>query len=205
MRSVLVNHDVNGDLIGPVIQGGRADKGMPKFSMTQAQIADIATFLHARNQYIRDWSQYQVKVVVKGDAAAGERYFKGTGGCSSCHSPSGDLAHVAERYDPETLLKHMLYPAGHPPSDSAPLPAGHSPMTVTATVKLPSGETVSGPLRHIDEFSVSLYDSSGDYRSWNRDAVKVEVHDPLEKHVALLAQYTDSDMHNLLAYLETLK
>ena len=40
---------------------------------------------------------------------------------------------------------------------------------------------------------------------WPRGAVKVDVKDPLERHRELLTRYTDADMHNMLAYLETLK
>ena len=35
--------------------------------------------------------------------------------------------------------------------------------------------------------------------------IKVEVQDPLAEHVELLKKYTNADMHNILAYLETLK
>ena len=73
------------------------------------------------------------------------------------------------------------------------------------TVTLPSGEKVSGTLARLDEFTVELSDSSGWHRSWMRSQAKVEVYDPLEKHRELLTQYTDADIHNLFAYLETLK
>jgi cytochrome c oxidase cbb3-type subunit 3 len=33
----------------------------------------------------------------------------------------------------------------------------------------------------------------------------VTIHDPLEKHREMLAQYTDKDIHDVTAYLETLK
>ncbi len=76
------------------------------------------------------------------------------------------------------------------------------------TVTLPSGVTYSGVLAHIDDFSVALRDDSDAYRSWIYDDVpriRVEVHDPLEQHLKLLRQYSNEDMHNILAYLETLK
>jgi hypothetical protein len=75
------------------------------------------------------------------------------------------------------------------------------------TVTLPSGESVSGTVDHIDDFNVSLYDSAGEYHSFGRDGAtpKVEVHDPLKAHRDLLAQYTDADIHNMTAFLVTLK
>ena len=77
IRSVLVNHDEHGNLISPVVLNGRPGKGMPKFNLTPAQISDIATFLHARNRYVRYRQLYQVKDVVTGDARSGEAYFNG--------------------------------------------------------------------------------------------------------------------------------
>jgi len=35
--------------------------------------------------------------------------------------------------------------------------------------------------------------------------LKVEIRDPYEAHNQLLDQYTDADMHNIVAFLETLK
>ena len=199
IRSVLVNHDENGNLIAPVVLNGRLEKGMPKFSLTPVQISDIATFLHARNRYVRYRQLYQVKDVITGDAKAGEIYFNGDGRCNTCHSPAGDLAHVASEYEPEALLRTFLYPGRRGASSSSE----RTRETVAVTLK--SGQVFSGPLQHLDEFTISMYDASGDYHTWPRDAVKVDVHDPLAAHVALLRVYTDTDMHNMLAYLETLK
>jgi cytochrome c oxidase cbb3-type subunit III len=199
IRSVLVNHDENGNLIAPVVLNGRPEKGMPKFSLTPAQIPDVATFLHARNRYVRYRQLYQLKDVITGDATAGEAYFNGVGRCSTCHSPTGDLAHLATEYEPEMLLRRFLYPGRR-----GALPQSeHTRKTVTVTLK--SGQTLSGPLQHVDEFTISMYDAAGDYHTWARDAVTVEVHDPLAVHADLLRTYTDTDMHNVLAYLETLK
>jgi cytochrome c oxidase cbb3-type subunit III len=77
----------------------------------------------------------------------------------------------------------------------------------TVTVTLPSGKSFSGRLDRIDDFSVSLRDSSGDFHSFSREgtAPKVEVHDPLKTHTDMLRVYTDADIHNMTAYLETLK
>jgi mono/diheme cytochrome c family protein len=202
IRSVLVNHDEHGELIAPVILNGRPDKGMPKFNLTQQQISDIATFLHARNRYVRYRQLYQVKDLVVGDTKAGETYFNSK--CGTCHSPTGDLAHVANKYDPETLLRKFLYPAQRASGARDRGPQNQKSAT-TVTVKLASGQSFSGPLKHLDEFTVSMYDSSGEYHTWAREGVNVEVHDPLAVHLELLQKYTDDDMHNVLAYLETLK
>jgi cytochrome c oxidase cbb3-type subunit III len=75
----------------------------------------------------------------------------------------------------------------------------------TATVTLSSGQTVSGKLAYRDEFTIALVDASGWYRSWPASEVKFTVTNPLEAHAELLRKYTDEDMHNVLAYLQTLR
>jgi len=206
IRSVLVLHDEKGDKIGPVILEGRPQKGMPKFAMNQAQITDIAAFLHNQAQKTASRFTYQIQNVVTGDAKAGEAYFNGAAKCNGCHSPTGDLAGIASKFDAVALQSRFLYPK----TFSYPgMPHfGPPPKPTRVTVTLSSGKSFSGVLKHVDDFSVSLYDSSGDYHSWLREkepGMKVEVQDPLAAHIALLQQYTDSDMHNILAYLETLK
>ena len=84
----------------------------------------------------------------------------------------------------------MLYPVGKP---------------TVAVVTLPSGEEVKGPLAHADDFVIALRDASGWYRSFSRDKVKVELQDPLAAHRELLEKLTPADVHNLFAYLESLK
>jgi cytochrome c oxidase cbb3-type subunit 3 len=72
-------------------------------------------------------------------------------------------------------------------------------------VTLGSGEVVRGSLKRLDDFNISMIDSSGAYRSWPRNEVRIELEDRLAAHRKLLDQYTDADMHNVLAYLVTLK
>lgn len=192
IRSTLVNRDKGGDLLGPVVRNGRVDKGMPAFSYSDAQISDLSAFLRDRLRAAlasasvpRD---YPVEKLLTGSADAGKQYFSSH--CARCHSTTGDLAGIATKYSPINLEARFLYPRGKRSS---------------VTVTLATGERVSGTLAHLDEFEVALRDSSGWYRSWPRETVKVDVNDPLEKHRELLQQYTDADVHNLFAYLETLK
>jgi cytochrome c oxidase cbb3-type subunit III len=195
VRSPLVNKDLGGDLIAPVIRGGRPDKGMPALPLPDATIQDIVAFLHARVVAAAKSSHvggdYPLERLLTGNAEAGRAYFNGAGKCASCHSPSGDLAHIATRYAPLYLEERILAPRQR--SDA------------TVTVATSSGEQTAGKLDHLDEFSVSLHDSDGWYHSWPRSQVKVSVHDPLQAHRDLLTKYTDEDIHNLFAYLETLK
>jgi cytochrome c oxidase cbb3-type subunit 3 len=85
------------------------------------------------------------------------------------------------------------------------------PMTTrreaTVVVTLPSGQKFEGRLERIDDFLVALTQADGTPRSFRRDGdvPKVEVRDPLEAHRNLLPVYTDTDIHDVTAYLASLK
>jgi cytochrome c oxidase cbb3-type subunit 3 len=201
IRSVVVMHDRYGEEIGKVVLAGRPEKGMPPIRLTQPQIEEISHYLHQRVAEKASRNARPIDLVV-GDARAGEAYFNGAGKCSKCHSPAGDLSGIARRYDPLDLQQRVVFPRGRGRGGDQP---DRNPVTVTVTPA--SGSPVSGVLLRIDDFTVSLRDSAGEYRSWRRAAgvVKVELHDPLVEHNELLDRYTDGDIHNLLAYLVTLK
>ena len=203
IRSVLVLDDEKGILIAPVLREGRPDKGMPKLPLTEAQISDLVAWLHVRTYAAGHRGTYTYGNVVTGNAQKGEAYFNGAGKCSTCHSATRDLAGIAKKYDPFSLQSRWLQPRGR--SRGASSSSAKTPITVKVT--LPSGEAVSGTLDRIDDFTVSLRDSSGQFHSFNRngDTPKVEVTDPLKAHNDLLPQYTDADIHNITAYLVTLK
>jgi cytochrome c oxidase cbb3-type subunit 3 len=201
VRSLTVNHDNQGDLIDPIVRNGRIDKGMPSFSagtLSDQALAEIVAFLHARTYEakhsagVRD--DYPVARLLTGNADQGKAYFSGAGGCSGCHSVDGDLKGIAARYQPLELQQHFLYPG----------PTG-APNDRTATITLPSGKTIEGHVVHLDEFSIAIRDSDGWYHSWNRKDIRFSLKDPLAAHRELLAKYTDDDVHNLFAYLESLK
>jgi cytochrome c oxidase cbb3-type subunit 3 len=205
VRSAVVLHDNKGDALGPVIRNGRPDRGMPAFSSLSAdQISDISEFLHSRAADVSNRFAYKIGNLVTGDPQKGAAFFKGEGHCDTCHSPSGDLAHIASKYEPIELQRRMLYPVPNL-IDLYMGKAVKPPAPTKITVYLPSGEQVTGILDHIDEFNVTLHDSSGWYRSFSRENVKIDVQDPRAAHEALLPKYTDDDMHDVLAYLETLK
>lgn len=202
IRSVLVLDDEKGILIAPVIREGRPDKGMPKLPLSEAQISDLVAWLHVRTYAAGHRGTYTYGDVVTGNAQKGEAYFNGAGQCSTCHSATGDLAGIAKKYDPFSLQSRWLQPRGRSRGGN-----NNSAVKPTVKVTLPSGEVVSGALDHIDDFTVSLRDSSGTFHSFTRngDTPKVEVTDPLKAHNDLLRHYTDADIHNITAYLVTLK
>ena len=204
IRSVVALDDENGEHIGPVILQGRPDKGMPAFPMTDAQIKDIASFLRFKQQAAINRGSYTIQNLLTGDAKKGEAYFKGAGGCNKCHSPSGDLARVGAKYDATTLQSRFLFPG--PSRGRRRGPEERAAASQTAKITSPSGQAVSGTVQYLDDFNIAVRDSSGEYHSFSRDpGLKIELQDPLAAHEQLLKKYTDADMHNILAYLVTLK
>jgi len=201
IRSVQVIDDENGNLIGPIIRGGRQAQGMPRFDLTQAQISDIAAFLHEGVRAAAERGTYKILNIVTGNARAGEAFFNGAGKCNTCHSPAGDLKGIGAKYDPITLQGRFLMPVGGRTNQHRTT----SPIMVTVT--LPSGQSFKGTLERIDDFNVALTDASGDYHSFSRkgEIPKIELDDPIKAHYDMLPKYTDADMHNLTAYLVTLK
>ena len=206
LRSVLVLDDENGKSIGHVILRGRPDKGMPRFVMTPEQISDIASFLHNAISAAAERDNYKIFNIVTGNAKAGEAYFNGPGMCKSCHSITGDLKGIGSKYEAVTLQDKLLMPRDRW-SDPSCDPSAHVKDATTVTVTLPAGGSVSGTLVSIDDFNVALRDAGGNYHSFTRekDIPHVEIHNPLKAHADMLMHYRDVDIHNLTAYLVTLK
>jgi cytochrome c oxidase cbb3-type subunit 3 len=195
-RAALVADDVRGDKLGPMLRAGRQDKGMPAFTLSAADLGAIVAFIHDQKSKAESLTGGRRTVDVAdlqtGDPEAGRKYFAGA--CLKCHSATGDLAGVAKRLQGLQLLQRMLYPA-----------PGRDGSKTSVTVTLPSGDTVTGRLAYRDEFTIALTDADGWYRSWPVRQVKFVVSDPLQGHVDQLGKYTDGDMHDVLAYLQTLR
>lgn len=192
--SALVASDAHGNKIGAVIRQGRPAKGMPAFHLGDPDIQALVAFIHYRKNQsdLHPGARRRVDVadLQSGNAEAGKQYFHGAGGCTSCHSATGDLAGVARRYIGLKLEERMLYP-------------DHTKAKVTVT--LPSGQTLTGTLTYRDEFTIGMMDQDGWYHSWPVNAVQYKVDEPVQAHAELLGKYTDDDIHNLMAYLQTLK
>lgn len=197
-RSKLVAADVNGEKIATVVRSGVPDKGMPAFDRTDQQIASLVAFIHTQQAVLAQGGRkgaggrkgVDPEDLQTGNVAAGKKYFEGAGGCVGCHSPTGDLAGVASRYKGLELEQRMLYP--------------HR-VKSKVTMTLASGQEITGTLEYLDEFTVGLTNADGAYQSWRTRDVKYKVDAPVEAHVELFSKYTDGDVHNLMAYLQTLK
>jgi cytochrome c oxidase cbb3-type subunit 3 len=211
LRSQLVLMDKDGELIGPVIQNGRPERGMPPMPLPPDDIKAIAEFIHSltgasRGQGAPPPSEAPPPDIVVGNAAAGREYFAAK--CSACHSVDGDLKGIATRIaDPKMLQNQWVSGGAAGGRRRGPAPEAGNGSAMTATVTLPSGEKVQGRLARIDDFLVTLAQEDGSLRSFRRDGdvPRIDITDPLEGHKQLLSVLTDKDMRNVTAYLVTLK
>jgi cytochrome c oxidase cbb3-type subunit 3 len=206
LRSQVVLSDQDGELILPITQGARQATGMPAISMTSADVKATATYIHsvvatAKGQGAPPDVGIAPTTILVGDAAAGQQYFAAK--CSSCHSVTGDLQGIAARYPDPKLLQNRWVEGG----SGARGATSSDRRTVTVKVTKPSGEVAEGRLVRIDDFLATLANADGSMTTIRRDGdqPKVEVTDPMQVHRDLLAVYTDKNMHDVTAYLVTLK
>ena len=192
--SRLVRTDIAGDKISEVVRNGVAGTKMPAFAFSNQEMASVVAFIHDRASKAASAPGQRRGVDVAdlqtGNAEAGKRYFDGVGGCVKCHSATGDLAGIASRLEGLQLEEQMLYPRN-----------AKSRVTVTP----PAGEQVSGVVEYQDEFTIGLRDGNGVYHSWPTSAVKYVVDSPVDAHIEQFSKYTDADIHNLMAYIQTLQ
>jgi cytochrome c oxidase cbb3-type subunit 3 len=113
---------------------------------------------------------------------------------------------VGGKYDAATLQDRLVMPrtgsGGFGRGAGAP-----NPTAPYATVTLPSGETIKGAPLRVTDFDVTLRLEDGSTKTWarTRGLPKVDITDPLQAHVDIMMRLSDTDMHNLTAYLATLK
>ena len=206
VRSVVVLRDRYGSQLTPFLKKGhKTQSGAPSAGFTDVQVQELAHFLRQRiNDTLRGSPIFQPGNVLTGDPKAGEAFFTGAGKCSSCHSATGDLAGIGGRLRPVDLQQRFLFPRATGRGRGALSASRRSQVTVTVTP--PSGPAISGVLVQMDDFNVALRDDTGAYRSFARTPqMKVVKTDPLAAHIELLDRLTDKDMHDVVAYLETLK
>jgi mono/diheme cytochrome c family protein len=227
IRSKTVNYDRSapqaGSELGPFLKAGHPTQSKkPSSSFTDAEIADLANFLRARvNDTMRGSAIFTVGDIVTGDASAGETYFRGAGGCATCHTASDrSLAGIATRISaPVDLQQRMLFPGtgragraggrarGGPPAAGAAAAAPAADRNaITVAVSAPGAAPLSGVLVEESDFYVTLRDADGTTHTVRRaPGTKVTKTNPLQAHIDLLDRITDAQIHDVVAYLETLK
>jgi len=203
--------DQHGEAIAPIVRGARQDKGMPGFNLNDADVTAVAEYIHsvlamvgsqARPPGATDPSTLNVLV---GAAPAGEVYFKAK--CAGCHSIAGDLKGIASKYPDPRTLQNTWVAGGAGGGRGFGRGGGEPTKPSTVTVTLADGRKLEGVLVRKDDFIVTLTMADGTRNSIarNGDAPKVEVHDPDEAHKELVFTLRDKDMHDVTAYLATMK
>jgi cytochrome c oxidase cbb3-type subunit III len=212
LRADIVMKDKSGELLRAFLANPGANghvsarEGAQKFNFSEVQASDLAAFIHDFRLSSRDPGRMRPPTILVSDAKAGERYFQAK--CASCHSVTGDLKGIASRItDPRSLQQTWLMPIvyGTRFGERPEAPRRVPPPTVTITMA--NGQKLEGRLNRIDDFIVTLTQADGTQRTVDRDGdvPKVEVHDPMKPHKDLLPVYTDADIHNVTAYLATIK
>jgi cytochrome c oxidase cbb3-type subunit III len=197
LRSEIVLDDKDGELIGDILRNGVSS--MPKFELNKDQISNIAAFIHSFRVGGYDVSRLRPETIVVGNAKSGEAYFKAK--CASCHDTAGDLKGFAARIADSRLMQQTwLLPGARGTRPSK------APNTIVV-VTLASGQQLEGELVRIDDFIVTLTAADATQYTVRRNGAtpKVEVRDPVQAHKDLLRVYADKDIHNVTAYLESLK
>ena len=210
LRSQLALSDREGELIVPVIQGSRQATGMPQIPMSPDSALAVAAYVRSVLEMIGRQGMppsigKPAAFALVGNAAEGQAFFSAK--CSGCHSVDGDLKGLASRISDAKLLQNT-WVAGGGRGGRGGAPSGvPSRRTVTAAVTLPTGEKLDGRLVRIDHFFVTLELADATIRTIRRDGdvPKVEINDPMKGHRDLLPVYSDKDMHDVTAYLVTLK
>ena len=195
VTSDLVLGDDHGEHLAPFLKAGRPDKGMPAFSqLSDQQRVDLAEFLHQQIEDIANRGAYHLQNIVVGDAAKGHAYVDGH--CMSCHTAAA-FTHFANKFrSPDQLQRSWIWPSR----------SDNNSLAITATVKTPDGVIISGRVTQVSDFRITLVGSDGQTHRIDRGPhVEVQLKDPLAPHQAWIESLKNDDMHNVTAYLETLK
>jgi cytochrome c oxidase cbb3-type subunit III len=207
-RSALVMGDMTGQQLIAFLKVGRPPR-MPPFNLPDSQVTEIMAFLRSQIEANANGHGGDPKAILVGDAKQGEAYFNGAGGCTRCHSVTGNLKGIGSKYDAIVLQGRIVLPRaqGSYPGFSWNVEphAGDAPRRVTVTQS--SGQTIEGQIVTISDYDVSLRDANGALHTFTRDGdvPKVDIHDPLQAHLDMLPKLTDKNMHDLTAYLVTVK
>ena len=195
VRSDMMWSDRYGSDLGPFLQKGHpTQSGMPSSNLSKTQVEELSHFIHQRlYDTLRGSPIFNPQNVLTGNVKDGEAYFNGAGKCNTCHSITGDLAGYGKTTNAVNIQQRFIFPRSRTKK-------------LTITVTPSDGVAVTGTPIHLDDFDVSLRDDKGEYHSWKRTpSLKVVKNDSLQAHIELLDKITDKNMHDIVAYLESLK
>ncbi|HEU4892066.1 MAG TPA: cytochrome c [Vicinamibacterales bacterium] len=216
IRTKTVNYDrfneKAGSVLGPFLKAGHpAQTRKTTTGFTDDEVVALANFLRQRvNDTMRQSPLFTVADILVGDAAAGEAYFKGEGGCAACHTESSrSLAGIGTRMQPVDLQQRLLFPfgAGRGRGAGRGGPPAPNPNAITVSVTTPGGlPPLTGVLVEESDFYVTFRQADGTVRTVRRaPSVKIVKTNPLQAHVDLLDRITDKQIHDVVAYLARMK
>jgi len=211
LRSLTALSDQHGETMAPIIRGARQDKGMPAFNLGNDDITAVAEYVHSVLAKVGNQARPPGAVdpstlnVLVGNAPAGEAYFKNK--CAGCHSVSGDLKGIGSKYEDARTLQNTWVFGGGSGGRGGFGRGGGGGKPNTVSVTLANGQKLDGVLVYKDDFIITLSTADGTRKSITRDGdvPKVEVHDPNEAHKRLVPTLDDKDMHDVTAFLATVK
>jgi cytochrome c oxidase cbb3-type subunit 3 len=190
-----VLNDDHGERLTPYLEKGRPDNGMPAFAtLSRNQLKDVSEFLHLQVEDVANRGTYHVLNILVGNAASGQAYVATH--CMSCHTAK-TFAQIGNAFrSPEQLQRGWIWPTR----------TGNGSLAATATVKMLDGATIAGRVTQVSDFRITLVDRAGQIHVIDREpGVEAQLRDPLAAHQEMIMTLTNTDMHNVTAYLATLK
>lgn len=187
--------DDHGEKLVPFLKKGRPEKGMPAFAaISDDKLKDLAEFMHLQVEEVANRGAYHVLNVVVGDKAKGQAYVGAH--CLSCHTAE-TFAHIGGRFRaPEQLQRYWIWPAN----------SSNQATAVKSTVKTPDGATLTGRVTQMSDFRITVVDDTGHARVIERKrGVEVQINDPLAAHQEMIMTLRNDDMHDVTAYLDSMK
>jgi mono/diheme cytochrome c family protein len=198
LTSDVVLGDDHGEHLVPFLKKGLQEKGMPAFAtMSDEELMDISEFVHLQVEEVANRGTYHVLNILVGNSSLGQEYVAAH--CMSCHTAK-TFVHIGSKFRlPEQLQRGWIWPA-------RPVSSGNSLLAYTASVKMPDGGEISGRVTQVSDFRITLVDQAGKAKVIERKpGVEVRLNDPLAAHQQMIMTLTNADMHNVTAYLDTLK
>ena len=214
IRSEVVNFDRSsfapGSVLGPFLKKGHpTQSGKPIASFTDEEMVDLAQFLRDRvNDTMRGSAIFVAGDVLTGNAKAGEAYFNGPGRCATCHtSAMRNLAGIGTRVPSAVdLQQRMLFPSGGGGRGGGRGGGAPDPNAITVTLTPSTGPAMSGVLVAQDDFFITYRGADNQIHVVRQTpSMKVAITNPMQAHIDLLDSLTDTNIHDLVAYLETMK
>jgi alcohol dehydrogenase (cytochrome c) len=174
-----------------LIRSGIPSAGMPGFPLPDAKLVPLARFVH-------DLTAPAAENPPAGDAAAGQRFFFGAGGCSGCHMVDGrggtagpDLSQLGLRFTAEEITDALLHPDRR-------VGRGY----VVATVRLKDGRSLRGLARNESSYDLQLQTMDGRLHVLRSDQVAEIKRE--NKSIMPALNAAEPEMSGLLAYLTRL-